>query len=343
MFHCYNMRPTPKSHRIHLLSFFVLIFFIIYDGTVTMTNYYIYPESQFPCKWQVYMSINAYLICKVSLSYLYLERLFIVFSGSDLQFSNKFMLITRIFLFIILISAPILFLIINNELGRIDEFGECFSAFPAFLNYSFAALDTFVSIMILILFSRRLLMLSLKVQQTAPTLQLRGTGSTSIQSRKDTNQSIFGNDKRLLSVVKKTTILTMVAVTTSLSSYVVSYFGLISMWVAIDTSINSWCVLLLFAKYHELYEKICYGMTYCLNDKCLAICACYCLCKKSLIKKSTIVKSNGYHDHGDIDDDTDDDEYIPEKRTNNINSYKPTIEVVTEEPNEEHEEEDDSL
>ena len=272
-FHCYNMKPTLKSHRIHILSFVVLLCFIAYDATVAMTNYYSFPRRQFPCRWQIFMSVSAYVFCKISILYLYLERLFIVFKGSDLKFSNTFTWISRSIIFIVFISYPIMLYIIRRDLGRIDrETGECFADFPDWLNYLTFLIDSSFSVVILILFSRRLLRLSMRVQSSfsdynpssaqssspvsgsrnrfdtsdvhppnfAPNnsvshsnrhddnIELNDINSDSQSNnlkiskrslfkkisigRKHTHQSVFGNDKRLLSVVKKTSILTMVAI-----------------------------------------------------------------------------------------------------------------------------------
>ena len=64
------------------------------------------------------------------------------------------------------------------------------------------------------------------------------------------------------------------------------YIGLRSVWIAMDLSVNGWCIVLMYAVHKKIYNKLCVKCSNnCVKQSCIACFACNCCCP--IIKQIT--------------------------------------------------------
>merc|ERR1719242_1175347 len=89
-------------------------------------------------------------------------------------------------------------------------------------------------------------------------------------------------DQLFFKIMVKSTVLTFVAmVSTQITIILCWILGIPTLWLALDSVINSWCMILIFDLYDELFNL--YPRCCCLCEKvvsyyCIAACACNCFC-----------------------------------------------------------------
>ena len=100
-------------------------------------------------------------------------------------------------------------------------------------------------------------------------LKIRRVVSISVEEKED--------ERGLYFVLKKSTILTIVSLfTTNLAVIMNEFVGIGASWVAIDSTVNMICIILMFNMHTNKYEKICHGLDLIVSDECLLCCSCHC-------------------------------------------------------------------
>ena len=142
--------------------------------------------------------------------------------------------------------------------------------------------DALLSLIISVLFARRLLSLSfqLEVTKISNNLQIKsGDDKTRsrTRSRSGSKTTTAVLDKGTWNVLKKSTLLTFIAlITTQITMILCIIFGEEYIWLGLDTIINSYCIILMFSVHGNLYKYQCQKtrLENCITIKCLACYAC---------------------------------------------------------------------
>merc|ERR1719384_1431847 len=84
----------------------------------------------------------------------------------------------------------------------------------------------------------------------------------------------------LISVLKQSTLLSMFALISSIViSMLLTYFlGVATFWSALDSIINTWCVVLMFSVHTDIYQVCCARIESNISDQCLSCCSCHLCC-----------------------------------------------------------------
>ena len=214
-----------------------------------------------------------------------MERLFVVFESSDLKFKQKEIYLSRCLglIWLILISTMILLLADGYYNSSVNA---CSLDYPLWGNALAAFGDITICTIISILFSRRLLVINLTLKQNTKMMPQSTASNDNIgkvvenKERKSTILDVIQQDTTWR-VLTKSTLLSFIALFTTEMSLILS--GILieyaSIWCAIDTVINCWCVLLMFATHNGLYFVMCRKCEKCINVGWLSCYSCHCCCK----------------------------------------------------------------
>mmetsp|Transcript_45781 Transcript_45781/g.40996 ORF Transcript_45781/g.40996 Transcript_45781/m.40996 type:complete len:441 (-) Transcript_45781:86-1408(-) len=270
------------------------------------------------CQFLLISGSILYLFTKTSLYFLYLERLFHVFYNSAYAFCKYTVWISRIALITYALMMAFLLIIHGGaDVSLHPTHKICIGTPELWVVGIITLVDFVLGIIISILFIRRLLIIlakTVRVKSTkkpsqsvtnriksdwngmnvAPKLQTVSTRSQSqsvINTDKheiknhepeDVMMDIMMEDCNTWKVLQKFTLLTVLAITTTLASLVFAVlFEIAPIWISIDMMINCWCVMLMFHSHHGLYKIMCLRLQKCAISRiCLTICACNCGCCK---------------------------------------------------------------
>jgi len=88
-------------------------------------------------------------------------------------------------------------------------------------------------------------------------------------------------NKKIKDLLVKITVLTTFSIFSTFSVYVLVFvFELGSFWTLLDSMLNCWCAVLLFAEHQKLYTLMCGKVqTCCFKTNCLSCCSCHCCCR----------------------------------------------------------------
>ena len=255
LIHCYftlQSYKIKKSTRLRNISLFALSLTFFSSLWILLLAFNLIPVS---CKWIIIIAMMLYMSTKIILYFLFLERLFSIFSDTTYGFNKKNITISRVIFAIYLLSMwTVAIFVGDGDYSSIR--GQCASFWPYWLNLSFAVIDIIWCTTISILFSRRLLSLHLETMTTS------------------------NNDNtKIKRVLKRSTLLTTIALfTTSLSLVIAGILGLSGMWISSDSMVNCWCIMLMFRFYDKIYIICCNRMEFCVSINCLKYYSCNCFC-----------------------------------------------------------------
>eukprot|EP01084_Bolivina_argentea_P018314 34086_1 len=330
-----NDNETTIS-RVLCISILCIFLMILSNITNILSTFALIPTTIINCQLQINIQLFTYIYSKISLYILFLERLFTVFINSDLQFTKSQIYSSRTYLFLLLSFYTIMVIIFSN--GTYNSFvNGCSFNHPAWLNIIAAICDCTTISVILILFSRRLWILTHRIigmnnshmikmhhisnnesnsnvsisttaittnntPKNTPTnckLHLASVESESVESCTVQQVNVSNNgypsclqsislrlaklvkwnaDEMLLSVLRKITILNIVAVISTLFTMLFCCFIFPTLWISIDTIIECWSILLMFKWYNNIYLFCCGKISNKLSDECLSCCSCHCFC-----------------------------------------------------------------
>eukprot|EP01084_Bolivina_argentea_P201999 345191_1 len=275
-----NKKTGKQWHKTHVLSIFSMSVITLFSVSVVwlyIINYLHITTFDIDCNLSMSIGLMVYICSKYALYILLLERLFIIFANSEYKFSNYFKLTTRISIAILLIISTIS--VIITETGKENENGICLNNTPLFLWGIFSLIDIFISIFVLILFSRKLYLLSGNTIHAEESVTSRSrTRTLSIGNMKESerNKYIQRMNKQLLIVMRKANLLGVIAVFGTQLSVVISIVFRGNLWTLIDSMVNMWCVLLMFQSYNHIFDNLCKYALRIFSDECLTFLACYC-------------------------------------------------------------------
>lgn len=296
-------KTKTEYNIIECLSLMSIIFAVLWDMITIVSSF-----GASYCEFLLTAGSILYLITKISLYFLYLERLFHVFHNSAYAFSKSTVWLSRI----ALISYALAMTLLSIFHGSADIYYHsthkmCIATPVLWIVATITLVDFVLGVIISILFIRRLLIIlthTVRAKASKKTvtdwngsipIQTVGTRSQSMvhqnvndkRHNQDTMMDIMMQDCNTWKVLQKFTLLTVLAITTTLTSLVFAVlFGVAAVWISIDMMINGWCVILMFHSHHGLYKKMCMRLQKCaISRMCLTVCACNCCCCKIKAKK----------------------------------------------------------
>eukprot|EP01084_Bolivina_argentea_P313247 542438_1 len=277
---CSKQEISSNVYRTQYLSVFSIIMMTVFP--ISVLCLYIIEMNHvgnLDCQLQIQIGIITYLCSKFALYILLLERLFIIFRNSQYKLNKNLIWIIRLIIgSLFLVSMT---LVMVNKISQIDAKDVCLTTVPMLFKAVFIFIDLSVSMFVLILFSRKLLFLSLNMSnnlnKTKPATPRHPSGrslnySLSFYSAKIVTQNL---DESLLKVMRKTNLLGIIAILTTQFSLIISTFFPGNLWTIIDSMANCWCILLMFQHYNKIFDCLCQCLLCFISDECLTICACY--------------------------------------------------------------------
>lgn len=310
MYHAYHTITESKRRqkiiRLQYLSVLTLAVLSIYATFAAILGWYQY-QSYLECKWIFITGMMLYIISKCILYLFIMERLFLIFNKTNLSFTVTQRIISRILFVIYTITALLLSIFFGGNVTFYSEFQYCESNIPTFITIFFAASDIIISAVLSILFARRLLIINLRrvVSNMDETLdsvtRLSRNGSIStVQSSKhiDDNHDPPGvmrmpspkrsgsvydvNEKdATFKILTKSTLLTFIALlSTQFTLISIALLGSGAVFGCLDSIINGWCCMLMFASYGNIYSKklLCGKLEKLITIRCLSCYSCNCCC-----------------------------------------------------------------
>eukprot|EP01084_Bolivina_argentea_P164397 285811_1 len=280
LYHSYNTFKCCikiESGLIQHLSVVVLLINFISVSNMSILTWNWYPL-HWSCHWIMITTSILYLSTKLSVYILISERLFFIFSDSQLTIKRMYILISRVLFLIYFIAISIIFILFG---GGVKGSNNCELRVPPWILPLIAFGDIFICTTISIIFARRLLLLNLKLSENknnhnnVPTNS--STSDTISRNRNIYKYKLNVNDMTW-KIVTKSTLLTIIAlITTPLSIIILVFFGAIgAASVSIDSTVNCYCVILLFTKHEPIYKCLCKSMESCVSIQCVTCYSCAC-------------------------------------------------------------------
>eukprot|EP01084_Bolivina_argentea_P179544 310241_1 len=243
IYHIYRTKSSSIS-SLSIVALFSILMYIV--ASILFFHLPYQYRSWMPCKWRFIITYWTYLIARYCVYILLIERLFIVFHLSYLEFSKIQILCARLLLALLLslsfISVPISYI-------------DCSVGLNPLVGVVGALFDFATCTIILILFSRRMRLLLCRSTKMDETYY-----------------------ETLLYTLKKITILGMITcITTPLS---IILFLLTHpfeyIFIFADNVVNSWCIVLMFKIHEKLFNILCKPLSTHLSNQCLSYCSCQC-------------------------------------------------------------------
>ena len=270
----------PKIPYIQKLSILAIFMMTLYTFYISIANLYgalnLYPIS---CNVIVYIASALFFGAHISNYFLFLERLFSVFSKSGyLKFKPLYVTISRVLLLSMLIFNTTLNLSLGH--GQYDPFHDsCYFVYPTILNGVFVIQDLACSIIISVLFARRLLLLNLNAFYDD---MITSQSSLRKISEKVENAPHFD-------ILNKSTLLTCMALgTNELCLLLSGMLGFTSLWSSLNSMVNCWCIMLMFTCHDKMFEKLCGRCKGVVNTTCLNCYSCNWLCRIIVPEKEEV-------------------------------------------------------
>ena len=316
----YHMYHTPAcgrqktKSRLQFLSISTLGFLCLYTiFSCTFLWYQI--QSPYACTWIVKAGTASYALSKVVVYLFIMERLFFIFQRTTYGFNKTQKIMARTMASIYVITSLFICMVFADEQYH-SELVDCTAVIPFWLLAYGGGADVIASLILSITFSRKLLVINLTMVENS----MCNVVDSSVRSRTETMESVYTKNtmhnnsnmdrevsksksvtaKRMKSIdnineqdstfkiLKKSTLLTFIALlSTHISILISAFIGLSNPLSALDSVINGWCCMLMFARYHGIYITLCGKMEKCITVQCLSCYTCnYCCCELDVATKA---------------------------------------------------------
>ena len=257
------LSKAKKILVIQRLSLLSMALTLVFQTALFLFESKLVHTSLLNCTWIIRLPVILWLFSKFSMYFLFLERLFRVFSNTDLEFKSLWMWTARLILSfwgIILLALIVLF--VDGAKGEI-LINDCLVLVPVWCSGLMAFSDLTICTVISVLFARRLLMLHVSCTE-------KQTAEISIpQKTSNANDSA-------LEVIRKSTLLSLVALLTTELSLALMVFGVTQLWISMDCMVNCWCILLIFRLHDRIFQSLCCLCQRCIGVRCLSCYSCNC-------------------------------------------------------------------
>jgi len=271
---------TNERNKIHSLSVWALtlitlacvVYVIVPYITVYNDDVWNVPLTAPLCKWIIALSKFSVVYPKtIGLHYVYIERLFVIFKDNVYSFKRWQKWSLRGFLVVTTLMWTVVVLLNADDGYKYNaEKNVCMRFAIKASSIAFAACDLGVCSLITALYCRRLLIF---VSRRNTTFLQQATGPNAPQD--------IANS-RYFKVMVKSTVLTFVASSSTQIALTAGWLlGVPELWFSLDAAFNSWCLILIFDLYDELFNL--YPCCCCLCEKlmcyhCIVCCSCHYCC-----------------------------------------------------------------
>eukprot|EP01084_Bolivina_argentea_P158111 275462_1 len=241
------------------------------------------------CKYVADIASSEYLLYKVSYSLLWLETLYTSFNKSIYSFRPHTIYSSRIAL-AMWYFFQVLLIFISGKGYYIPEYDICSINYPLYTHTILSLGDLVIGVWITVMFCRRLMTVTISLNSSEMD-KTEQQSPQSAQNRQQNNilDTIMRNEK-LYNLLIKITLLAVIAILSTVTSIIlVGIFEIGAFFIMIDTMIDVWCAMLLFACNDRLYNVICGEIRACVvGIGCVKICSCTYCCKIKIEKKPKI-------------------------------------------------------
>ena len=148
-----------KPNKIMLASILVLFMFVLFPFFSGYLNGW-GKHNNLDCKNIILIAVLLYTYSKIMLYVFLFERLFFIFNETSIHFSKTFVYIIRLTCIIVFISTTVGSIFVIDGQSTLDNsIYPCKTNYSGYLNILFGLLDVFASYVILLMFSRKLLIM----------------------------------------------------------------------------------------------------------------------------------------------------------------------------------------
>ena len=298
-----KQKKKIKAFRLIYLSIFVLGYLCLFAIYTSFGSWY-KMKSQLACAWIIRFGVTGYALSKTVVYLFLMERLLLIFVNTSLQFNKIQKLMVRSIVTIYMVGA--IFIIMLFVDGKYENNADCYSVIPFWIIIYGVGFDILASVVMSVMFSRKLLIVNLTMVESTMTsivnVPSESLGNSNIVStpsldvthspKNVSKTSVIGSlenvnkDDKTFKILIKSTLLTFVAlISTQVQLGISGIIGLNSVLAVIDSVINGWCCVLMFAKYDHVYTKLCKKMEKCITIQCLSCYSCDYCCTLNIEKQ----------------------------------------------------------
>ena len=207
IYHIYHViqhrRIKHRTSKLEVLSIISMFFMVIFNILSTKVSSILHPI--IGCQLFTNIAASEYLVSKITLYFLFLERLFSVFQNTHYSFKPKSIWTSRILLSLYLPSTVYLLFQTGHHCYN-SEYNVCEPKWPMWTHALISFGDFFIGILISILFTRRLMMLGMSTKKRARnrlrsrSKTTQNKGSLGTKSRLSLPGLSKSNSRRTLSI-----------------------------------------------------------------------------------------------------------------------------------------------
>jgi len=235
------------------------------------------PLSQSSCKWLIVLSKLSYMYPTMGVYVFFLERLFYVFRAKSYAFNDSGKKSLRLALvgITILGTALLIYGIYDDDdaYSYIEEENNCIPRHPVQEIVFFLFINILICSAIICMYCRRLFIFYSQL-------------TTRLFNRAPMDPSSDTEDELGSKIILRSTVLIFVSMmVSSLLSICGMTIGLPSMWAALDSAVNAWCIVLMCNPFKDCFDLYCYCCCICDRFLLIKLINCYscryvdrCLC-----------------------------------------------------------------
>jgi len=236
------------------------------------------------CRWMGVAMKLLYLYPRsIGLYVVYFERLFYIFSDSAYAFKPAQKYLLRVLLMVPTIFFTVLIYINSEEGYNLDanwpDTNTCTIAFTRNGMILTIAVDAAICNLLSFLYCRRLLIFRSRL---ATGFLAHGANPGGPGAANPPPAELVALN-RIFKLMMKSTLLQFMATLTSQASMIaMAVMGVPSIWAALDSMVNCWCLVLMFDIYDELFRlyPLCCGLCEKLMCyHCIVCYSCHCCCR----------------------------------------------------------------
>lgn len=305
--HSFNFSKSTHFSRLHGLSLVSMALMVLFLIALSLTVYpwafpithVADPIAALECRWRLGIANVFWCANKFSLYFLFMERLFAVFeNGGDLEFEPRHIRCARIVFGICwAIKQTLVLLFVDGFQSPEWDSRMCLLS-PLWIGGLFLMMDFTFCTTISVMFARRLLACHVRtttrhLARSSTPISFSSTMSASgdVQSPSQNQQNpevkrvempvnpISKEPTTPLKVALNSTILSFVALIASeLTIILMTLTGFGHIWMALDSMVNGWCVLLIFKQYNAIFDRMCCLCKRVITIPFMSCYSCHCCC-----------------------------------------------------------------
>ena len=261
LFHVTYSCCGTDTNQIHRLSVWALglvliasiLIFVSTHITIYNSNTFKLPLSQVACEWILLTVRLSFVYSKtLGLYVVYIERIIHIFKNNVYAFTKREIFSLRAIILLVTAAASMILIKSNSEVVHYlpsKQGGDCRLDNPIHLLLIIIIIDFVICNLMTVVYCRKLLIF----WQRLNTRYL--TEPASNAQNPNPNTPNLDADTKYYNIMVKSTVLTFIASISTQSTFIFVYImGISSMWCAMDCIVISWCLILIFDLYDNLFN-----------------------------------------------------------------------------------------